>query len=108
VETFTLLVARARASVTVERNESCTGPLASNGFPRPPLALLSVPLIPAAVALPWLAAIKMFVGSSSSSPALPFGASVLTVPLKSSQFFPETSTDPPLPPFAPPRALMLP
>ena len=48
----------------------------------------------------------MSVGSSSSVPASPWGARVSTWPRKSRTRLPETSTKPPLPDCAPPRALM--
>ena len=53
-------------------------------------------------------AIIISAGSSSSIPVLPCGARVFTAPLNVKYSLPETSTKPPSPDCAPPRALMLP
>ena len=50
----------------------------------------------------------MLFGSSSNVPALPFGARVSTTERNCKVFLPDTSTNPPSPLWAPPRALMLP
>ncbi len=54
--------------------------------------------------------IVIFFGSRSRSPFSPFRALVSTMPisLKLSVPLPDTSTEPPFPEIAPPRALMLP
>ncbi len=54
------------------------------------------------------AVMRMFFGSSSSVPVSPCGARRSTVPLNTSDSLPETSTKPPLPPCAPPRAEIVP
>ena len=68
--------------------------------------------VPAADAVfgvaPSIATMLMVVGSSRSVPVTPRGARVSTMPRKSSHVLPEVSTDPPSPPCAPPRALMVP
>jgi hypothetical protein len=63
---------------------------------------------PEKVPLVVVAAIDTSAGSRSHMPFLPFGAPALTsMPATSSQW-PEVSIRPPLPPRAPPRAVMLP
>ena len=52
--------------------------------------------------------IVISVGSSSKVPVTPNGARVSTRPLKAKVCLPDVSTKPPSPPFAPPRAAMLP
>jgi hypothetical protein len=52
--------------------------------------------------------IVMSLGSSSSDPVAPSGARVSTLPSKARVCFPETSTRPPSPPRAPPRAEIVP
>ncbi len=50
----------------------------------------------------------MFVGSSSQVPVRPAGARVSMLPVTARLTLPEVSTNPPLPPVAPPRALINP
>lgn len=52
--------------------------------------------------------IVMSLGSSNRVPVRPAGAEVSTRPVKSSVFFPDTSTNPPLPPDCPPFAEIFP
>ena len=59
-------------------------------------------------AAPPLPARMMSRGSSSSTPPTPNGATRLTLPSNTSDCLPDTSTKPPLPLCAPPRASMLP
>ncbi len=52
--------------------------------------------------------IVISLGSSNKVPGLPRFAPALTIPLKSSDSLPETSTNPPFPPSFPPRAKISP
>ena len=62
---------------------------------------------PVKLPLPVLAMV-MFSGSSSQSPTVPPAASALTDPVATARLWPEVSTEPPLPPSAPPWTLIAP
>ena len=70
-----------------------------------PDAEASVPVTPVSEPVAWI--VRLF-GSSSSVPVLPAAARRSTDPVKSSNCLPDTSTKPPSPLSAPPRAETLP
>ena len=72
----------------------------------PPLAAVQSGLLPALVVV--LPLMMRLSGSSSQVPASPCGAEASSEPVMFRVILPEVSTNPPLPPFGPPLASMLP
>src|SRR6185503_1904755 len=94
---LTFVLPRAVAIVPQVTSEAATVLVQLlSGFPPSKLPFASGPI----------SEIVTSAGSRSSTPVVPLIALVLTVALKSSQFLPDTSTNPPLPPCAPPFALI--
>jgi len=95
VSTSTLVVARVFCRVVTFRTDE---------FPFAVYVVLPPTLTP--MLLVAAVEITMSKGSRRSVPILPAGARVSTAPVKFSRYFPETSTKPPSPAVAPPRALI--